>query len=132
MSPLRALLYPLLLCVSLLAHGVPSSDQVQASLNGLAERKLAEAEEAAIKATLEQTLAFLRQRDNSDSQLKALRQQLEQAPRQVTQNQRELAQLKQQDTQQPGQPVTQSLGGTAGTIARGTQQATGRVATGTG
>ena len=96
MSPLRALLYPLLLCVSLLAHGVPSSDQVQASLNGLAERKLAEAEEAAIKATLEQTLAFLRQRDNSDSQLKALRQQLEQAPRQVTQNQRELAQLKQQ------------------------------------
>ena len=71
MSPLRALLYPLLLCVSLLAHGVPSSDQVQASLNGLAERKLAEAEEAAIKATLEQTLAEIsaqREKLNVESQ----------------------------------------------------------------
>ena len=72
----------------------PAREDVQRSLDGLADRKLPESEHKALQQVLEQTLNFLADRDNSALRLEALQAQLEQAPKLTTQAQRELEQLK--------------------------------------
>ncbi|MDM8348402.1 mechanosensitive channel MscK [Pseudomonas sp. sp1636] len=78
------------------SHAVepPQSADVQRSLDGLAERKLPEAEQLALKQTLEQTLGFLNAQADSEKRLADLKQQLEQAPRLIHEAQRELTRLK--------------------------------------
>lgn len=73
---------------------LPSADQVQQSLDGLADRKLPEADLKALKATLENTLQFLTDKADSEKQLADLKGQLADAPRQITENQRALTRLK--------------------------------------
>ncbi len=72
----------------------PAREQVQRSLDGLSERKLAEAEHQAVQQVLQQTLGFLDQAEQARAAIAALQTQLEQAPRQTTQARRELEQLK--------------------------------------
>lgn len=72
----------------------PSADQVQQSLDGLANRKLPEADLKVVKTSLENTLQFLASKADSEKQLADLKGQLADAPRQITENQRALARLK--------------------------------------
>lgn len=80
--------------VSVLADEAPDAARVQSSLDGLADRKLPEAEQAAIKDTLEQTLKLLASKADAEKRLADLKQQLTDAPRLITEAQRELARLK--------------------------------------
>ncbi|MFI8745664.1 mechanosensitive channel MscK [Pseudomonas sp. NPDC077186] len=87
----------LALCLSIppvLAQEPPKAESVQQSLDGLAERQLPEAEQLALKQTLEQTLRLLKDRETSEQRLADLRTQLENAPRLIAEAQRELTQLK--------------------------------------
>lgn len=70
------------------------SAEVQRSLDALADRKLPEAEQAALKQTLEKTLALIQTRVESEKRLDELKQQLDQAPRLIGEAQRDLARLK--------------------------------------
>jgi len=84
------------LCLSLsfaYAAEPPTSASVQASLDKIAERKLPEAEQKALQQVLEQTLTFLGNKEDAEKKLAALKQQLNDAPRQTSENQRELAKL---------------------------------------
>ena len=76
MSFLRPLLLGLLLGCSFIATASaaepPSAKAVQQSLDALADRKLPEAEHNALKARLEQTLAYLTDRGGSQQKLEAL------------------------------------------------------------
>src|SRR5690606_16079303 len=84
------------LCLSATpSHAVepPTTAAVQSSLEALAERKLPEAEQNQIRTQLEQTLAFLAARDDSQQQLEALKTQLRNAPRMTSEAQRELTRL---------------------------------------
>ncbi|ARS47408.1 mechanosensitive channel MscK [Pseudomonas sp. KHPS1] len=86
-----------LLCFGLsAAHAEepPKAADVQQSLDTLADRKLPEAEQLALKQTLEQTLRMLKDRDTSEQRLNDLRKQLDGAPRLITEAQRELDRLK--------------------------------------
>ncbi|KQQ54030.1 potassium transporter KefA [Pseudomonas sp. Leaf127] len=100
MPSLRAFLVAAILglCLSTsaiaLAADPPSRDSVQQSLDKIGDRKLPEADQKALQQVLEQTLAFLSSQDDSQQKLTALKQQLEQAPKQVLENQRELERLK--------------------------------------
>ena len=98
MSFLRPLLLGLLLGCSFIAPvsaaEPPSAKAVQQSLDALADRKLPGAEHNALKARLEQTLAFLTYRDDSQQKLEALKVQLRDAPRLTGEAQRELNRLK--------------------------------------
>ena len=98
MSFLRPLLLGLLLGCSFIAPvsavEPPSAKAVQQSLDALAERNLPEAEHNALKTRLEQTLAFLADRDDSQQKLEALKVQLRDAPRLTGEAQRELNRLK--------------------------------------
>ena len=76
------------------AAPLPSNSEVQRSLDGLAERKLPEAEQKALQKTLEQTLSFLQQADSNQAAQGKLKAQLANAPRQINEAQRELARLK--------------------------------------
>jgi potassium efflux system protein len=101
MSFLRATacLFALLLSLAstqVLAVDAPTAAAVQKSLDGLAERKLPEAEQLALKQTLEKTLSLLTEQADTAQHVKALQQQLEQAPRQIREAQNELEQLKSQ------------------------------------
>ncbi|MCU1718362.1 mechanosensitive channel MscK [Pseudomonas sp. 5P_3.1_Bac2] len=101
MSFLRSLacIFALLACFAstgVLAADVPTAADVQKSLDGLAARKLPEAEQQALKQTLEQTLAMLTQRTDSINRLEVLEQLLDQAPRLISDAQQDLAQLKAQ------------------------------------
>ena len=78
----------------LLAGEPPSSADVQRNLDGLADRKLPEAEQKALQKTYEQTLGFLEQADSSKKALTQLKAQLAAAPRQINEAQRELSRLK--------------------------------------
>jgi potassium efflux system protein len=78
----------------ILAAEPPKSADVQRSLDGLAERKLPEAEQQALKQTLEKTLNLLGERADSEKRLSDLKQQLDQAPRLIGEAQRELTRLK--------------------------------------
>lgn len=111
MLPLRTFLTALLfgLCLSTfpaLAADPPSRDSVQQSLDKIADRKLADADQKALQAVLEQTLSFLDAQQDSEQKLVALKQQLSQAPKQTGDNQRELAKLKDSKTT----PVAQRYG----------------------
>ncbi|MGS7457326.1 hypothetical protein, partial [Mycobacterium tuberculosis] len=64
------------------------------SLDSLADRKLPEADQLALKQTLEQTLRMLQDRDSAEQRLNDLRLQIDKAPRQITDAQRELSRLK--------------------------------------
>jgi potassium-dependent mechanosensitive channel len=77
-----------------LAEQAPSATAVQQSLDNLGGRKLPEAEQLAIKQTLERTLAFIRDTEASQQRQVELQQQLEQAPRLIGEAQRELERLK--------------------------------------
>ena len=77
-----------------LAAELPARSEVQRSLDGLADRKLPEAEQKALQKTYEQTLGFLEQSDNSKKALTQLKTQLAAAPRQISEAQRELLRLK--------------------------------------
>ncbi len=72
---------------------LPSSAQLQSTLDSLAERKLPEAEQKALQKTLEQTLSFINQAQASDQALAQLKIQLAEAPRQISDAQRELTRL---------------------------------------
>ncbi|MDA7084895.1 mechanosensitive channel MscK [Pseudomonas sp. SA3-5] len=94
------------LCLSTplsLAAESPQRADVQRSLENLAESKLPEAEQLALKQTLEQTLELLNQQADSEKRLAALKQQLEHAPRLINEAQHELTRLKASQTT----PVTQ-------------------------
>ncbi|WP_298186672.1 mechanosensitive channel MscK [uncultured Pseudomonas sp.] len=99
MSSLRTYLAIALLglCLSstlLQAADTPSSASIQSSLDNLAERKLPEAEQLAIKQTLEKALALLGEKADSEQRLAALEKQLEQAPRMIHEAQRDYERLK--------------------------------------
>ncbi|KAF1052798.1 MAG: Mechanosensitive channel MscK [Stenotrophomonas maltophilia] len=72
----------------------PSADEVQKSLDQLANRKLADADQKQLRSSLEHTLKLLQARDDSQQQLSELKQRLAEAPRQILENQRTLARLK--------------------------------------
>ena len=67
-----------------LAAELPARSEVQRSLDGLADRKLPEAEQKALQKTYEQTLGFLEQSDNSKKALTQLKTQLAAAPRKTS------------------------------------------------
>lgn len=85
------------LCLSVpLLHAAepPSRAEVQSSLDSLAERKLPEAEQLAVKQTLEKTLALLDEKADSEQRLADLEKQLQQAPRLIGEAQRDYQRLK--------------------------------------
>lgn len=85
------------LCLSapqLHAAEPPSSAAVQSNLDNLAERKLPEAEQQAVKQTLEKTLALLVEKADSEQRLAALEKQLQDAPRLISEAQRDYERLK--------------------------------------
>jgi hypothetical protein len=85
MSPMRLLLLAALFFTSLagavaLDVPAPTAASVQANLDGLAGRKLAEPEHKALQQSLEQTLNWLTSSENSKKRLADLKQQLKGAP----------------------------------------------------
>ncbi len=99
MPSLRAYLVIALLGLSLCtpwlqAAELPKSADIQRSLDNLAERKLPEAEQLALKQTLEKTLEWLTEQADSQQRLSDLKKQLDQAPRLIGEAQRELERLK--------------------------------------
>ncbi|SEM85793.1 potassium efflux system protein [Pseudomonas sp. ok272] len=99
MSTLRTFLAIALLGLSLSvgtlqAAEPPSADSVQKSLDKIAERKLPEADQKALQTVLQQTLAQLTSKDDYDTRLSNLKQQLSTAAKQNVDNQRELDRLK--------------------------------------
>ncbi|MGH8375658.1 MAG: mechanosensitive channel MscK, partial [Pseudomonas sp.] len=72
----------------------PSSEAVQASLDKIADRKLPEADQKALQTVLQNTLSQLNNKRDYEQKLTALKQQLNNAPKQTLENQRELTRLK--------------------------------------
>ncbi|MCO7632206.1 mechanosensitive channel MscK [Pseudomonas guariconensis] len=93
---IRAALLGLCLSLSFAATAAeaPTTANIQNSLDKIAERKLPEAEQKALQQVLEQTLALLVSKEDSEKKLAALKQQLADAPEQTRESQRELAKLK--------------------------------------
>ncbi|WP_374439632.1 mechanosensitive channel MscK [Pseudomonas panipatensis] len=85
----------------------PSAEAVQQSLDGLADRKLPDAEQKLVKTSLEHTLKLLATRDDANKQLAELKAKLADAPRLISENQRQLARLK----SNPEKPATQRFAG---------------------
>lgn len=111
MSVLRPYLAAALLGFCLLSAGQVAAEPltraaVQQSLDGLADRKLPEAEQKALQQTLEQTLAFLASQADSEQRLTDLKRQLNDSPRLTAEAQRELARLK----ASPVKPITERHG----------------------
>ncbi|UVE18297.1 mechanosensitive channel MscK [Pseudomonas sp. LS44] len=75
------------------AAEAPDAGAVQRSLDTLADRKLAEADQQSIKQTLEATLQLLQERTDSDQRLIDLKRMLSSAPRETDEAQRALAKL---------------------------------------
>ncbi|WP_411383452.1 mechanosensitive channel MscK [Pseudomonas sp. L7] len=86
------------LCLSLsfaaVAAEVPAAPGIQNSLDKIAERKLPEPEQKALQQVLEQTLALIASKEDSEKKLADLKQQLAGAPQETRDSQRELAKLK--------------------------------------
>ena len=85
------------LCLSaplLQAAEPPSRADVQSSLDNLADRKLPEAEQLAVKQTLEKPLALLDEKADSEQRRADLEKQLQQAPRLIGEAQRDYERLK--------------------------------------
>ncbi|WP_337156830.1 mechanosensitive channel MscK [Pseudomonas putida] len=97
---LRAALLGLCLSLSfaVTAAEAPTTASVQHSLDKIAERKLPEAEQKALQQVLEQTLALLASKEDSEKKLAELKQQLAGAPNEIRDGQRELTKLKQSKT----------------------------------
>ncbi|MHC6227848.1 mechanosensitive channel MscK [Pseudomonas sp. X10] len=95
-ASLCAALLGLCLSLSFVSNAAEAltSASIQQSLDKIAERKLPEAEQKALQQVLEQTLALLSSKDDSEKKLAALKQQLADAPRLTTESQQELAKLK--------------------------------------
>lgn len=96
---LRAYLVAVLLglCLNiptLQAGEPPSRADVQSSLDSLADRKLPEAEQQAVKQTLEKTLSLLSEQADNQQHLADLEKQLQQAPRLITEAKRDFERLK--------------------------------------
>ena len=66
----------------------------QNSLDKIGERKLPEAEQKAVQQVLEQTLALLASKQDTEKKLADLKQQLASAPQEIRDSQRELIKLK--------------------------------------
>ncbi|MBU3059894.1 mechanosensitive channel MscK [Pseudomonas indica] len=99
MPSLRSLLLAALLGLCLTTPGLhaaeaPSRENVQRSLDGLADRKLPEADQKAVQQTLEQTLALIDQAAEDSRKLADLKRQLNDAPRLINEAQRQLERLK--------------------------------------
>ncbi len=99
MPSLRSLFSAALLGLCLTVTAVhaadpPTSESVQQSIDKIADRKLSDADQKALQQVLEQTLAFLSNRDDSNNQLPALKKQLAEAPQVIAENQHELTKLK--------------------------------------
>lgn len=92
----RTALLGLCLTLSFTAQAVevPTTPGIQSSLSKITERKLPETEQKAVQQVLEQTLALLSARDDSEKKLAALKQQLASAPQEIRDSQRELIKLK--------------------------------------
>ncbi|MEB0150153.1 mechanosensitive channel MscK, partial [Pseudomonas sp. CCC2.2] len=85
------------LCLSTIpaqAAEPPTRSAVQQSLDKIAERKLADADQKALQLVLEQTLTLIASKEDAEKRLTELKQQLSLAPRQTAENQRELTRLK--------------------------------------
>ncbi|GGK09708.1 mechanosensitive channel MscK [Pseudomonas matsuisoli] len=82
--------------VNAAASDAPTTEQVQSSLDKIAERKLPEAEQAAVQQTLEGTLGFLKSQADAQQGLEALKTQIDQAPQETEQAHKELLALKDQ------------------------------------
>jgi potassium efflux system protein len=88
-------IFALSICAPLLqAAEAPSVSDVQQNLERLAERNLPEAEQQALKQTLEKTLSFLNAQAESEKRLNEVKKQLAGAPRLISDAQSELARLK--------------------------------------
>jgi len=85
----------LLLSFAATAAEVPTTASIQHSLDKIAERKLPEAEQKALQQVLEQTLALLTSKEDSEKKLAELKQELAGAPSEIRDGQRELAKLRQ-------------------------------------
>ncbi|WP_248805697.1 mechanosensitive channel MscK [Pseudomonas sp. MWU13-2100] len=99
MSSLRTFLAIALLGLSLSVGALqaaepPTRASVQQSLDKIADRKLADADQKALQAVLQQTLTWMSNQDDYEKRLAATKQQVADAPRQTVENQRELARLK--------------------------------------
>jgi potassium efflux system protein len=73
---------------------VPTAEGLQARLDGLAERKLPEAEQRAAQQSLEEALAHLKAAADSERVLRELKATLERAPQVIAENKRELERLR--------------------------------------
>ncbi|NQD92494.1 mechanosensitive channel MscK, partial [Pseudomonas sp. CrR25] len=87
----------------------PKSANLQSRLDSLAESKLPEAEQLALKQILERTLGLLAEQADSERRLSDLKQQLDQAPRLIGEAHRELSRLK----TSPPPPIAQRHASTA-------------------
>ena len=99
MPTLRTLFATVLLGLSLCvgplqAAEPPTTESVQQSLDKIADRKLPDADQKALQAVLEKTLAHLANKADYEQSLSEIKQQLSTAPQQTLENQRELAKLK--------------------------------------
>ncbi|MDG6398649.1 mechanosensitive channel MscK, partial [Pseudomonas quasicaspiana] len=99
MLPLRNFFAAILLgfCLSsfpVLAADPPTREAVQQSLDKIADRKLPDADQKALQQVLEQTLGFIDSKSDNEKKLTALKQQLNDAQKQISENQRELTRLK--------------------------------------
>ncbi|WP_437882633.1 mechanosensitive channel MscK [Pseudomonas sp. LRF_L74] len=97
MSLLRTFIPAALLCLlacNLQAATLPTASAIQQSIDTLAERKLPEADQKLAQQSLEQTLAFLAAKADSEQRLDNLKRQLADAPRQISEAQREYTRLK--------------------------------------
>ena len=83
------------LCVGSLQAAEPlTTESVQQSLDKIADRKLPDADQKALQAILEKTLAQLANKADYDQSLSEVKQLLGTAQQQTLENQRELARLK--------------------------------------
>lgn len=87
----------------------PSVAEVQSSLDGLAARKLPEAEQAAAKQALEQTLENLKTAQENERQLRELKQLVDEAPARIQQARRELQRLEASGQAAPAVDVRREL-----------------------
>ena len=99
MSLMRPLLLPavilsLMLCWPVVAAEVSSSQTVQKQLDSLADRKLPEAEELALRQQLQNTLDMLQRKESLGAELQEVRKQLDAAPQQTNIALQQFAQLK--------------------------------------
>ncbi|CBL45016.1 MscS Mechanosensitive ion channel precursor [gamma proteobacterium HdN1] len=80
------------------AFPLPSALQVQQKIDKLPKSGSTEADQAAIKATLDQTLVFLKQAQENQERLTEVKKRLNQAPQRIQEMQQELLRLQKSKT----------------------------------